>query len=80
MGLMLATTALMNVSYAQKEKAATVSGAAMYPSKNMVENAVNSADHTTLMAAVKAAGLAETLQEAGPLLYLRQAMQLLICC
>ena len=38
----------------------------MYPSKNIVENAVNSKDHTTLVAAVKAAGLVETLQGAGP--------------
>ena len=38
----------------------------MYPSKNIVENAVNSKDHTTLVAAVKAAGLVETLQSAGP--------------
>ena len=38
----------------------------MYPSKNIVENAVNSADHTTLVAAVKAAGLVETLQSKGP--------------
>ncbi len=43
-----------------------VGGAAMYPSKNIVENAVNSKDHTTLVAAVKAAGLVETLQSAGP--------------
>ncbi len=50
----------------QKEKTVTVGGAAMYPSKNIVENAVNSADHTTLVAAVKAAGLVETLQSAGP--------------
>ncbi|MDQ2719999.1 MAG: fasciclin domain-containing protein [Bacteroidota bacterium] len=41
-------------------------GAAMYPSKNIVENAVNSKDHTTLVAAVKAAGLVETLESAGP--------------
>ena len=41
-------------------------GAAMYPTKNIVENAVNSKDHTTLVAAVKAAGLVETLQSAGP--------------
>ncbi len=44
----------------------TVGGAAMYPSKNIVENAVNSKDHTTLVAAVKAAGLVETLQGEGP--------------
>lgn len=48
------------------EKTVMVGGAAMYPSKNIVENAVNSKDHTTLVAAVKAAGLAETLQGAGP--------------
>ena len=43
-----------------------VGGAAMYPTKNIVENAVNSADHTTLVAAVKAAGLVDTLAGAGP--------------
>ena len=43
-----------------------VGGAEMYPTKNIVENAVNSKDHTTLVAAVKAAGLVETLQSAGP--------------
>ncbi|MEY8098767.1 fasciclin domain-containing protein [Falsihalocynthiibacter sp. S25ZX9] len=43
-----------------------VGGAAMYESKNIVENAVNSEDHTTLVAAVQAAGLVETLQGAGP--------------
>jgi uncharacterized surface protein with fasciclin (FAS1) repeats len=43
-----------------------VGGAAMYPSKNIVENAVNSKDHTTLVAAVKAAGLVETLEGMGP--------------
>jgi len=44
----------------------TVGGAPMYPNKNIVENAVNSKDHTTLVAAVKAAGLVETLSGAGP--------------
>ncbi len=53
-------------SFAQKEKTVTVGGAAMYPSKNIIENAVNSKDHTTLVAAVKAAGLVETLQSKGP--------------
>ncbi len=48
------------------EKTVEVGGAAMYPSKNIIQNAVNSADHTTLVAAVKAAGLVETLQSAGP--------------
>jgi uncharacterized surface protein with fasciclin (FAS1) repeats len=43
-----------------------VGGAAMYPSRNIVENAVNSADHTTLGAALKAAGLVETLKGDGP--------------
>lgn len=49
-----------------KEKTTMVGGAAMYPSKNIVQNAVNSKDHTTLVAAVKAADLVETLQGAGP--------------
>ena len=48
------------------EKTVMVGGAAMFPSKNIVENAVNSKDHTTLVAAVKAAGLVETLQSKGP--------------
>ena len=43
-----------------------VGGAAMYPSKTIVENAVNSPDHTTLVAAVKAAGLVDTLSGPGP--------------
>ncbi|MEO8097776.1 MAG: fasciclin domain-containing protein [Acidobacteriota bacterium] len=43
-----------------------VGGSEMFPQKNIVENAMNSADHTTLVAAVKAAGLVETLQSAGP--------------
>ncbi len=50
----------------EKEKTVMVGGAAMYPSKNIVENAVNSKDHTTLVAAVKAAGLVETLMSDGP--------------
>ena len=49
-----------------KEKTVTVGGAPMYGSKNIVQNAVNSKDHTTLVAAVKAAGLVDTLQSAGP--------------
>ena len=51
-------------SYAQGT--VMVGGAAMYPQKNIVENAVNSKDHTTLVAAVKAAGLVPTLQSDGP--------------
>src|SRR5246500_5215961 len=43
-----------------------VGGKEMYPTKNIIENAVNSADHTTLVAAVKAAGLVDTLQGTGP--------------
>jgi uncharacterized surface protein with fasciclin (FAS1) repeats len=43
-----------------------VGGAAMYPAKNIVENAINSKDHTTLVAAVKAAGLVDTLEGPGP--------------
>lgn len=53
-------------TFAQKEKTVMVGGAAMYPSKNIIENTVNSKDHTTLVAAVKAAGLVETLQGKGP--------------
>lgn len=54
---------LANSSMAQNKM---VGGAEMYPTKNIVENAVNSKDHTTLVAAVKAAGLVETLQSTGP--------------
>jgi uncharacterized surface protein with fasciclin (FAS1) repeats len=43
-----------------------VGGAAMYPSKNIIQNAVNSNDHTTLVAAVKAGGLVDTLEGKGP--------------
>jgi len=49
-----------------KEQTVNVGGAPMYPSKNIIQNAVNSKDHTTLVAAVKAAGLVETLQGPGP--------------
>ena len=49
-----------------EEQGVMVGGANMVPSKNIVENAANSSDHTTLVAAVKAAGLAETLSGAGP--------------
>ena len=48
------------------EQTKMVGGAPMYPSKNIVQNAVNSKDHTTLVAAVKAAGLVDTLQSPGP--------------
>jgi uncharacterized surface protein with fasciclin (FAS1) repeats len=64
----IAFTALASLtSVAQtKEKTVKVGGAEMYPSKNIIENAVNSKDHTTLVAAVKAADLVETLSGAGP--------------
>lgn len=58
--LSLATTS------AQAQKDPDVGGAPMYASKNIVENAVNSKDHTTLVAAVKAAGLVDTLEGTGP--------------
>jgi uncharacterized surface protein with fasciclin (FAS1) repeats len=58
------TLAFGFTSFAQKT--VMVGGAAMYPNKNIIENAVNSKDHTTLVAAVKAAGLVETLQGKGP--------------
>ncbi len=51
---------------AMSEKTVDVGGAPMYPSKNIIQNAVNSKDHTTLVAAVKAAGLVETLEGPGP--------------
>lgn len=63
--MLVAACFLLNIANAQ-DKTVEVGGAAMYPSKNIVENAVNSKDHTTLVAAVKAAGLVETLQSAGP--------------
>jgi uncharacterized surface protein with fasciclin (FAS1) repeats len=64
--LMLSASFVMNSSFAQMEKTVEVGGALMYPSKNIIENAVNSKDHTTLVAAVKAAGLVETLESVGP--------------
>ena len=62
----VATTTTVSAQTKMKEKTVMVGGAAMYPTKNIVENAVNSKDHTTLVAAVKAAGLVETLSSAGP--------------
>ena len=64
--LLAVAVLVTNVSMAQMEKTVEVGGAQMYPSKNIIQNAVNSKDHTTLVAAVKAAGLVETLQGAGP--------------
>ncbi len=62
--LIIMSAFVLNASIAQKP--VTVGGAAMYATKDIVDNAVNSADHTTLVAAVKAAGLVETLKSAGP--------------
>jgi len=66
--IIIAAFALAAIAFAPKTYAQTkmVGGAAMYPTKNIIENAVNSKDHTTLVAAVKAAGLVETLEGAGP--------------
>src|SRR5476651_1602201 len=66
--LIIAAFALATFAIAPAVQAQTkmVGGAEMYPTKNIVENAVNSKDHTTLVAAVKAAGLVETLSSAGP--------------
>ena len=57
-----------NASFAASmhEKYVTVGGAPMYPSKNIIQTAVNSKDHTTLVAAVKAAGLVDVLSSPGP--------------
>ncbi len=62
----LALTAGVAAPVSAQEKTVMVGGAAMFPSKNIVQNAVNSKDHTTLVAAVKAAGLVETLEGKGP--------------
>jgi uncharacterized surface protein with fasciclin (FAS1) repeats len=61
--LMLGATMLLSSAAAKNPM---VGGKEMFPQKNIIENAVNSADHTTLVAAVKAAGLVDTLQGAGP--------------
>jgi uncharacterized surface protein with fasciclin (FAS1) repeats len=73
-GLLAATTAialalgvaLPVTTFGATEKIVQVGGAPMYPSKNIIQNAVNSKDHTTLVAAVKAAGLVDTLESKGP--------------
>ncbi|MCJ8210401.1 fasciclin domain-containing protein [Mucilaginibacter sp. RS28] len=64
MAFAVVATALAPNAFAQKTK--MVGGAPMYPTKDIVDNAVNSKDHTTLVAAVKAAGLVETLKGDGP--------------
>jgi uncharacterized surface protein with fasciclin (FAS1) repeats len=62
----IAQDKMMKSDKMSNEKTVMVGGAPMYPSKNIVENAVNSKDHTTLVAAVKAAGLVDTLSGKGP--------------
>ena len=65
--LMILSAFVLNASFAQNmDKPVIVGGAPMYASKDIIDNAVNSADHKTLVAAVKAAGLVETLKSAGP--------------
>ena len=64
--LVTASLALTTASAFAQGKNPMVGGAAMYSNKDIVDNAVNSADHTTLVAAVKAAGLVPTLKGAGP--------------
>lgn len=66
LGLCIATFAFAFVSLSSAAKNPMVGGAAMYPDKDIVDNAVNSKDHTTLVAAVKAAGLVDTLKGPGP--------------
>jgi uncharacterized surface protein with fasciclin (FAS1) repeats len=72
LSLALATAAVIPAALAgsmdsmSMQKTVMVGGAAMYPSKNIIENAVNSKDHTTLVAAIKAAGLVDTLSGPGP--------------
>jgi len=66
LALAFGVTATAPVATFAKEMTKTVGGAEMYPSKNIVQNAVNSKDHTTLVAAVKAAGLVPTLESKGP--------------
>ncbi|MEO0058892.1 MAG: hypothetical protein RLZZ312_539 [Bacteroidota bacterium] len=63
---LITATAILVAGFGFAQKTVEVGGAPMYPAKNIVENAVNSKDHTTLVAAVKAADLVATLQSAGP--------------
>lgn len=66
LAILLALTFGVSAVSAFAQKNPMVGGAAMYPTKNIVENAANSKDHTTLVAAVKAAGLVDTLEGPGP--------------
>lgn len=63
---LILSTSLIAAGAASAENTVMVGGQSMLPSKDIVDNAVNSADHTTLVAAVKAAGLVETLKGKGP--------------
>jgi uncharacterized surface protein with fasciclin (FAS1) repeats len=63
---MVAVALTLSAASVMAQKDPDVGGAAMYPTKNIVQNAVNSQDHTTLVAAVKAAGLVDTLEGPGP--------------
>jgi uncharacterized surface protein with fasciclin (FAS1) repeats len=63
---LILSTSLMAAGAASAQNTVMVGGQSMLPSKDIVDNAVNSADHTTLVAAVKAAGLVETLKGKGP--------------
>src|SRR5271168_413750 len=67
MGVLAVMGIAGTVALRAQEKTVMVGGAAMYPTKDIVDNAINSADHTTLVAAVKAAGLVDTLKGPGPL-------------
>lgn len=62
----IVVVAMAFTNQAQAQKNPMVGGAAMYANKDIVDNAINSKDHTTLVAAVKAAGLVETLKSTGP--------------
>ncbi len=64
--LFAGVASMIFTSFSFAQAPVTVGGALMYPTKNIIENAMNSKDHTTLVAAVKAAGLVETLEGPGP--------------
>lgn len=64
--IVLAILGLNGADIFSAQQDPVVGGAAMYPTKNIVDNAVNSSDHTTLVAALKAAGLVDTLKGPGP--------------
>ena len=65
-GFSFATSAQMSDKMSKMDNTTMVGGEAMFPKKDIVDNAINSKDHTTLVAAVKAAGLVETLKGKGP--------------